>query len=223
MKLFLYKYAMMTFLVVPDFILNAQILDPERRLKQIVEAKQLIMAIEQGTGWNNHPAAKAWRPYVTALKYYYNCVLSEFLRQGGTTDKLTFYPIPSMILIPWWIHWDRLHQSHRAMLLRKDPFYYQDKFTVDPEFMDYGYIWPDGVVYENRNAPLSELCAPIPPELINPTYCQGIIKSGARAGSTCNNLVKPPSSGIKKAEREHFLSTLRYTHPYCGIHRRYYS
>lgn len=213
----------MTFLVVADFILNAQILDPGRLLKQIVEAKQLIMTIEEGTGWANHPAARAWKPYVAALKYYYNCVLTEFIRRGGAPDRLTYYDIPSFILIPWWVNWDRLHQSHRAMLMRKKPLYYHDKFTVDPEYMGYGYIWPDSVPYENRNAPLATITAPVPPELINPSYCQAIIKSGARKGEACNNLVKPPTKGLKKAEREHFLTTLRYTHPYCGVHRKQYT
>lgn len=211
---------MMTFLVVADFILNAQLLDPRRRLKQIVEAKQLIMTIENGTGWVHHTAAKAWKDYVDALKYYYNCVLTVFIQQGGVPDKLTFYDLPPLILVPWWVQWDRLHQSHRAMLIRKDPFYYQDKFTVEPEYLAYGYIWPDKVAYSERDAELATITAPIPPELIHPSYCQAIIKSGERKGSPCHNLVKPPSKGMKKADREHFLATLRYSHPYCGVHRR---
>lgn len=57
------------------------------------------------------------------------------------------------------------------MLIRKDPFYYHDKFTVEPEYNNYGYIWPNKITYETRDAPLHIITAPIPKELINPVYC----------------------------------------------------
>src|SRR3989338_7936792 len=213
---------MMTFLVVADFIENARLLDPARCWKQVIEASELINTIQNGAGWKNHPIAKSWAVYLGALKYYYNCVLAEYIRRGGFT---TFqpYPIPTMILTPWWVSWNRLHQSHRAMLFRKDPFYYQDKFTIEPEYMSYGYIWANTVPYEQRTAPLALITAPIPPELVNPTYCRAILKSGARAGTPCNHVIKPPNEGMKKAEKEHFLAVTRYTHPYCGIHRKKYA
>lgn len=212
---------MMTFLVVGDFAWNATLLDPKRRFKQVVEAKQIIDTILSGAvsgAWVNHPAVKAWRPYVMALQYYYNCMLAEFLHQGGST-KMPFYSLPAVISMPWWASWDRLHQSHRAMLIRKDRFFYSQQFPIDPEYMNYGYIWPEVTVsYLTRDAPLAEITTPIPPELINPVYCQGRLKSGTRKGQLCHQLVKP--SSMKKAEREHFLMVGRYTHPFCGVHRR---
>lgn len=190
----------MTFLVIGDFVLNAQLLDDQRLAKQRVEARQILDAILGGTGWKNHPATKAWKNYVDALKYYTNCIILEFIRRGGT-NNLPLFEIPKIIMLPWWVHWDRLHQSHRAMLMRKNPFYYRDKFVVEPEYQQYGYIWPHDIPYENRFAPLASITAPIPDELTNPVYCCGILKSGQRAGQACQRLVKDK-------------------HPYCTIHRK---
>ena len=191
---------MMTFIIIGDFILNARLLDKVRLGKQRVEAIQILNAILNGGGWANHPIVIAWKYYINALKYYTNCIILEWIKRGGT-NNLPLYEISGIIMVPWWSQWDRLHQSHRAMLMRKDPFYYQDKFIVDPEYNSYGYIWPDKVTYSTRDSPLTLITAPIPKELINPVYCTGFIKSGIRAGSVCNRLVKDK-------------------HTYCKIHRK---
>lgn len=193
---------MMTFIVAADFVLNAHLLDDLRLGKQRIEARQILDAILIGTSWSKHPIVHAWRPFVNALKYYTNCVILEWIRRGGQ-NNLPLFDIPELILLPWWSQWDRLHQSHRAMLIRKDPFFYHDKFTIDQEYYSYGYIWPHNIPYENRDYPLHEITAPIPKELINPIYCQSILKSGKRTGQTCNRLVKTKTSS---------------TRPYCATH-----
>jgi len=181
---------MMTFIVVSDFIENAMLLDMARLGKQRVEAYQIWNVITgRSTGWAHHPIVAAWRPYQHALEYYTNCIINEFIRRGGK-NNLALFILPPVILMPWWCKWDRLHQSHRAMLLRKDPFFYRDKFTVQDDYQTYGYIWPHNIDYDNRDAPLAIITAPIPPELVNPVYCNAIIKSGERKGSTCNRLIK---------------------------------
>jgi hypothetical protein len=180
---------MMTFLVVADFVLNAKLLDDQRLAKQRVEARQILDAIMKGTGWKNHPITHAWRNYVDALKYYTNCIILEFIRRGGN-NTLPLFEIPKIIMIPWWVNWDRLHQSHRAMLMRKNPFYYRSKFSVEAEYFNYGYIWPHNIPYDNRDAPLESITAPIPDELINPVFCSAILQSGKRKGHQCQRLVK---------------------------------
>lgn len=185
-----YKHTnMITFLVVGDFVMNATLLDNKRLAKQRVEAHQILEAIQKQHRWTNHPAVLAWKHYIDALKYYINCIILEWIKRGGE-NNLSLFEIPPIIMIPWWVKWDRLHHSHRAMLMRKDPFYYQDKFTVEPEYYNYGYIWPHSVVYQNRFAALSEITYPIPKELIDPVYCSALLKSGQRSGLPCNRLVK---------------------------------
>ena len=202
----------MTFLVVGDFILNATLLDPIRLGKQRVEASQIIntiIAINNSTnqkvnkGWVNHPIVKAWTPYLNALKYYANCIIKEFSRRGYQ-NNMPLYDIPKVIVKPWWANWNRLHQSHRAMLFRKDPFYYEDKFEVEEEYMSYGYIWPNEVSYADRNLPLESITAPIPKELINPVYCPAQLKLRNKNDIVriCHRLVK--AKGAK----------------FCGIHNK---
>lgn len=190
----------MTFLVCADFIRNAELLDDQRLAKQRVEGHQILKAIVENSGWKHHPIVKAWRHYLGALKYYINCIILEFIRRGGN-NNLPLLDVPHTILMPWWVSWERLHHSHRAMLLRKNPFYYEGKFTVNPEYMLYGYIWPHSVTYDNRNANLSTITAPIPDELVDPVYCSSTVKSGPRTGQQCHRLVKDKQ-------------------PQCSIHRK---
>lgn len=182
----------MTFIVIGDFILNAQILDFIRLGKQRVEAKQIIDIILSkitSGAWVNHPAVHQWRNFVDALKYYTNCIILEFIKRGGK-NTMTLYDLPETIQMPWWVSWNRLYQSQRAMLYRKDPFYYHDKFTIEPDYLSYGYIWPHKVAYDHRDDDLSNITAPIPKELINPIYCFGVLKSGTRKGLYCQRLIK---------------------------------
>lgn len=192
---------MMTFIVCGDFILNAQLLDYRRLGKQRVEAIQILNAIYTHNKWSNHPIVRSWTPFITALKYYTNCIIQEWINRGGK-NNIPLFEIPKLILMPWWCKWDRLHQSHRAMLNRKNPFYYNDKFTLDKEYLSYGYIWPTNVPYENQNFALSLIANPIPKELINPIYCNTIIKSGKNKGQPCNTIIKD-------------------NHTICKIHRKY--
>ncbi|MCJ7636175.1 MAG: hypothetical protein MUO21_01655, partial [Nitrososphaeraceae archaeon] len=172
-------------MVVEDFVLNATLLSNEHLGKQRIEAKQIIDTILGITkGWRHHPAVRAWEPFVIALKYYANCCIDEWIRRGKKNTLPHYELPPGTITMPWWVKWDRLHQSHRAMLFRKNPFYYGDKFTVEQEYTLYGYIWPHSVDYENKNKPLSEITAPIPDNLINPVFCKSVLKSGIRKGQS---------------------------------------
>lgn len=185
----------MTFIVDGNFVVNATLLDSVRLAKQRVEAHQILSIIQKGGAWENHPIVKAWRPFPDALKYYINCIIQEFIRRGGH-NNLALFEIPPMILMPWWASWDRLHQSHRVMLIRKNPFWYTDKFSVQPEYQPFGYIWPAEIAYDKRDAPLAQITAPIPKELINPVYCSAVMGNG----QICHRLVK---KGVR-----------------CGIHNK---
>lgn len=180
---------MMTFIVHGNFVINAKLLDYRRLGKQRIEAKQIINIIcdSNKRAWGNHPIVLAWTDYVPALKYYANCVILEWIARGNR-NTIELYDLSGYetIYIPWWSQWDRLHQSHKAMLLRKDPFYY--KFVVDEEYKEYGYIWPNNLDYEDRDLPLEQIASEIPAELINPRFCKSPLKSNKNR--ICNRLIK---------------------------------
>ena len=190
---------MMTFIVVGDFILNAQLLDGMRLGKQRVEAMQILniliaklksqLPVGTKQAWVNHPIVKAWEGYIPALQYYTNCIILEFIKRGGD-NNMELYNIAEPIVYPWWTQWERLQHSHRAMLLRKNPFFYSSKFRAHDEYHLHGYIWPHLITNENYNYPLEYITAPIPKELINSVFCSVPLKSGKRKGETCNILVK---------------------------------
>lgn len=195
---------MMTFLLCEDFVESAKLLDLKRLGKQRIEGVQIVDAIVNGKGgWVSHPATKAWRNYLPALKYYINCIINEWISRGKNNNIPLYQVSINEIVYPWWVKWDRLHNSHKVMLLRKEPRYYQGKITVPDEYMNYGYIWPAELSVEDRDTPLSEITAPIPDSLLDAVFCKGLIKTGKNKGQECGHLVKT------KTAKEY---------PYCNIH-----
>jgi hypothetical protein len=181
---------MMTFLVHGDFIINAQLLENLRLGKQRIESVQIINAIANGKGgWKNHPIVKAWKNHVQALKYYTNCIINEWVRRGHK-NTIPLYELDEKFEFPWWASWERLHQSHRAMLLRKNPFYYKDTFEVIEEYNNFGYIWPAALSIENKDDPLDKIAHPIPDYLVHAVFCKKALKTGVNKGRDCNRLIR---------------------------------
>lgn len=220
---------MMTFLVVADFVENAKYLDNRRLGKQRSEGLIILntlMAMKRGEtpkGWGSHPAVLAWVGHLNALRYYLNCIIEEWVARGFK-NEMPLYKLPKKIKYPWWISWDLLHESHRAMLLRKERYFYEDKFEVHssdlkilvddklvdcprdesklivrPEIMRHGYIWPHELKPSiiDRQPNLAKICAPIPEDLKKPRYCMCL----TRQGKVCGILLR------KNAEA-------------CGVHAR---
>lgn len=179
----------MTFVVTTDLAENFRILDTQRLGKQRVEGMQLINAIENNKGWSQHPAARMWANNLDALKHYVNCCIYEWI-QRGNENTMKYYEVPKFIVFPWWFSWNPLIQSHRAMLYRKNPFYYHDKFTIEEKYHQYGYIWPHSLSRDDLDKPLSEICAPIPERLINARFCKKLLSSGKRKGEQCCRLLQ---------------------------------
>ena len=197
----------MTFLVVADFILNAKYLDNNRLGKQRIEATQILDALRtRNGGWANHVCTLSWMGYEKALMYYINCIVAEWVERGFD-NTIPTHEISGTVLMPWWVDWNRLHQSHRAMLVRKNPFHYkcichddysQGKdpfefvglFNVEKQYRKYGYIWPVRLTYDRKNEPIEDLADDVPEHLINPVYCSARIKSGKRKGEYCHNVIK---------------------------------
>jgi hypothetical protein len=133
-------------------------------------------------GFSQHAVVKMWIGYETALKYYINVHIKEYLKRGKNY-KMTLprYEInKEKLVLPWWIKNTKLViYSHRASLLRKEslrkePEWYvkKNKFEkIDDIWKKYGYIWT-GSLSKNKyvkymfediqsNKLIPKLCAPI--------------------------------------------------------------
>lgn len=141
---------MQTFLPYGDFKSCARVLDRQRLGKQRVENLQIMKALLLGVGWVNHPATKMWRGHEGALLSYQYYICREWKRRGykdtcwEKTRDLYYEHSNGLArhnaLLPPWFGKKRLHSSHRANLLRKDPDHY-GRFSW-PEEPAEGYHWP---------------------------------------------------------------------------------
>jgi hypothetical protein len=129
-----------TFLPYPNFANSAAVLDRQRLNKQVLEARQILSAIQNGGGWRNHPAVKQWRGYENALRFYHDVMLREWLRRGYKTTQSQYLPAHADIVMPPWLGGEAYHASHRSMLLAKMPVHYaQFGWEEEPGGP---YIWP---------------------------------------------------------------------------------
>ena len=148
---------MQTFLPYADFAASAVALDDRRLGKQRVEALQVLRALtREKYGWKSHPAVRMWEGYVEACAAYAIAMCAEWTRRGyadtcaatvGQDLAAAGFPPPrgqaelaEQDLLPSWLGDERVHRTHRAALVRKDPRYYGEAFPdVDPE---QPYFWP---------------------------------------------------------------------------------
>lgn len=148
---------MQTFLPYPDFAASAEVLDDRRLGKQRVEALQILRATTRATyGWKNHPAVRMWQPYPEALAAYGIAMCAEWVARGradtcaatiaadlqaaGLPPPRSQDELDRLGMLPNWLGDERLHRSHRAALVRKDPRFYGPLFPeVDPTLP---YYWP---------------------------------------------------------------------------------
>ncbi|GAA2056090.1 MSMEG_6728 family protein [Williamsia deligens] len=147
---------MQTFLPYADFLRSAQVLDTPRLGKQRVETLQIVRSLElYDYGWSTHPAVRMWRGHTPAL-IRYGLDVAQVWTDGGradTTAGLIAEFAPDVVdrtqadlaadgLMPPWLDDDRLHDSHRSALLRKDPGRYRLLFGDElPD--DLPYFWPE--------------------------------------------------------------------------------
>jgi len=79
---------MQIFITSADPCECASNLDTRRLLKQVVEASQVINALEGKTlGWRNHPATLQWAPYLPYLQHMKNCFAAELRTRKTKTGK----------------------------------------------------------------------------------------------------------------------------------------
>lgn len=112
--------------------------------KQRVEAWQIWLALTQGSRWKNHPAVKMWSKHRWWLLLY-GAASCEAWRERGYKDSLLAKFLDELEKnpideYPPWLGDERVHRSHRANLIRKDPVYYGSLgWSEEPQT---GYYWP---------------------------------------------------------------------------------
>lgn len=135
---------MQTFLPFQSFDESAACLDNKRLQKQIVECKQIYLALTLPEyGWKNHPAVLMWKGYEHALMSYAICISCNWERRFNKEHNLTrwfiTFPVQGGFVEPPWLGDSRFHVSHQSNLYRKDPDYYHQFAGVGP---DIAYFWP---------------------------------------------------------------------------------
>lgn len=145
---------MITFLPFPDFAKSAEVLDSNRLIKQIAEAKWMIDALESGDNTSRtfkHPACQMWIGHESALKAYFNACLGEALENRKFKIKAYDYyrwdiheyhefDIKSGLYdYPWWFKDERFHKAMRSRLIAKYSIHYLNHPLMKDYQGDKGY------------------------------------------------------------------------------------
>jgi hypothetical protein len=130
---------MQCFLPHADFEQTFKCLDFRRLGCQRLEALILLQSITKGNGWSGHPASRMWRKYPEALTAYMNACIREWIRRGYK-NNMSIMEISKPITFPHWYGDERLHSSHRASLLCKNPTHYGQFGWTEKPFIE--YFWP---------------------------------------------------------------------------------
>lgn len=156
---------MQTFVPFVDIEESAAVLDNRRLNKQLLEGRQVykILSTNQRSGaWVNHPAVKMWRNYDTGLFSYLEAIKNECVYRGISTEKnwnaiiemhnSNWHRGDNAVLPPWWGD-ERVHQSHRNNLYKKDPEWYHMFINDIPVSCcdSCSYWWPSHTLYYNND------------------------------------------------------------------------
>ena len=133
----------------------AKSLDNKRLNKQLLEGRQLININASGKTkgpWVNHPAAKMVRGYEGWFMDYLKVIKKECNSRGIETtnnwnailDIREHANVWNDVGAPLWWGDQRVHDSHKANLYRKDPIHYFDfRNTINnPCCSRCLYYWP---------------------------------------------------------------------------------
>ena len=134
---------MQTFLPYADYAKCASVLDKKRLGNQFYNEGMIILA--GNSKWKSYPAVKMWSPWKYQLCLYL-LAMSDELRERGFYYKehIEYVETWKNQLVatgtPPWLGNDKLHSSHRANLIRKDPVWYgKYGWKEQPSNI---YLWP---------------------------------------------------------------------------------
>jgi len=135
---------MQTFLPHKKYKKSARCLDYKRLGKQRVECKQIYLALTNGGGWVNHPAVQMWKGHEYQLLKYAIAITEEWISRGYNDSLLPFFRTEietfGMCKKPTWMGNKKFHNSHKFMLMKKDPEHYGQFEWKITECS--GYWWP---------------------------------------------------------------------------------
>lgn len=136
-------------------------LDNKRLGKQRVECLQILNALQgKSKGWRHHPATLMFYGAEEALKIMGDWAIAEWIRRGYTNNMEPFshHPVGIMASVPpefwpeWWCEEDlaeRVIESHKLNLLKKDYNHYYRKFSIHSDLIyskrdieNAQYVWP---------------------------------------------------------------------------------
>lgn len=133
---------MQTFLPYPDYARSAAVLDNPRLRNQFFREGLILIRGH----WSSHPASRMWQGHFWHLGLYLLSCYHELKSRGFhyPTHARETYGIMlchnANIDPPPWLGDERLHSSHRANLLRKDPKHYGQFGWVEEPSNE--YFWP---------------------------------------------------------------------------------
>jgi len=232
-----------TFLVTDDYAENATILNSSRLGKQRLEAKQIIIALEEGSGWVNHPATKSWSGHIDSLKLYYNAIVTEWVKRGYNNNMPLYdLPPPEEIIHPPWIFEKPIQFAMMSQLIQKDSEFYsvenlKSKISpvllhhfksLPPIYLKFGYIWPcKYTIEEIRTLPLAQLAEPFQQRIFCDQNCHNkalyITRSGTitkRCGVHRDKSIPITKCSASYKNGNPCRNKALYGEEKCGVHSR---
>lgn len=140
---------MQVFVPFYDIYMTASCLDRRRLWKQVLEAKQIIMAIDGiSEAWKNHPVTKMYTPYLQWLVNYMNCL--EAYWEGDLNRASMYSKVIKCIKNPIFLTQEFL-DNHKKRLYTKDPVYYNQFSYLGTSEVNMYWSWDNNnwLYYKN--------------------------------------------------------------------------
>lgn len=132
---------MNTFMPYNDYVKVGYCLDPKRLRSQANESLVIWKMLTGNTqdwknpdAWKNHPAVLQWRGHEDNLLYYHESMVAEIRSREGVRYKVVEeFDSKTINNKPEWVFNEEVKIMHRALLLYKEPKWYQRyNWKVEP-------------------------------------------------------------------------------------------
>ncbi len=124
---------------------TAEALDPRRLWKQILEADQIIKAIEGQSKWSRHPVFEMYRSHIDWLRLYKTTLE---LYRSGCLDDARKYSDTAELFKPDFIG-PYLTDQMKRRLYTKDKEYYKQWADLGESNINFYYVSGSWLQYQN--------------------------------------------------------------------------